>query len=93
MDHYEQFKHFKHADKERFGFAFPVVTLIVLAIKFALSRTWTDTEKESVKESILRVFDEDFAPIDLPVVAGPTEAAVDAVLRQLLVALLDETLG
>ncbi len=93
MNHYDEFRQFRESGKERFGFAFPVVSLVVLAIKFALSRSWTDDEKVSVRESILKVFDEDFAPADLPIVSGSTEAAVDAILRQLLVALLDETLG
>jgi len=73
------------------GFSLPA-SFIFLAIKYALKNAWSEKDREEIKLSVLRVYDEVVVPLDLPVIDGPVETGVEKVVRSLLIAILNAAL-
>lgn len=91
MDHYADIK--REYEEDLVG-AFPVpITLILVALKYAMRKSWGGGEGDKIKAAVLKVWDEVVVPADLPIIDGAIEAAVENFARTVLVELLDAALG
>ena len=92
MDHYNAIK--QECQQTLSVGAFPVpVSLILVALQYALRKSWKRKDRGDIKSAVLRIWDEVIVPADLPIVDGAAEVAVEQSVRALIVALLDATLG
>lgn len=92
MDHYQKMR--QECQQSLSVGAFPVpVSLILVAIQYAMRKSWKKKDRIDIKAAVLRIWDEVIVPADLPIVDGAVEVAVEQSVRALLVALLDASLG
>ena len=91
MSHYNAIK--AEYDAAPVG-AFPIpISLILVALKYAMRKSWGSDDRERIKIAVLKIWDEVVVPADLPIVDGALEAAAERLIRNVLVALLDAALG
>ncbi len=81
---------------EEFGLPFPLplipLSLLRLAIHYLRDRTIKPDQAESLKQAVLRLFDEVVVPYDTPL-PDAFEVPAENFIRAILVYLLDKELG
>ena len=68
-------------------------SLVLIAIKYALKSAWSDEDRQEIKASVMKLYDEVVVPLDVPVVDGAIETAIEKIGRGLLATVLDIALG
>ena len=91
MSHYNDIK--AEYDAAPVG-AFPIpISLILVALKYAMRKSWGSDDRERIKIAVLKLWGEVVVPGARPSVDGALEAAAERLIRNVLVALLDAALG
>lgn len=94
MDHYTSIKGDLIKSRVPDASAFPIPTsLILVALKYALRKAWSDEDRSQIKAAVLKIYDEVVVPADLPIVDGAAELVVEKIIRSVLSAILDAALG
>ncbi len=68
-------------------------SLLIVALKYAMRSAWSEEDRQEIKSSVLKIYDEIIVPLDVPAVGGAAERAIEKVGRGILAAALDYALG